>query len=113
MQVLLAQREMRMKDLAYYLGLSKANASGLVERLARKGLVEREHGVRDRRTVLVRLSLTGRRIAANLARVQRRGLSQMMRRIPDRNLGVFIETLEQLAKAMAESQKGLLSNDKQ
>jgi len=31
-----------------------------------------------------------------------------MRRIPAKNLGVFIETLEQVAMGMAQSQKGLL-----
>jgi DNA-binding MarR family transcriptional regulator len=70
--------------------------------------VDREHGVSDRRTVIVRLSTVGRRVAARLVRVQRRGLAQMMRRIPDRDLSVFIETLEKLAKAMAESQRDLL-----
>jgi hypothetical protein len=33
----------------------------------------------------------------------------MMRRIPDRNLDVFIETLEQVAMGMAEEQKSLLA----
>jgi DNA-binding MarR family transcriptional regulator len=108
MQVLLSQREMQMKELAHYLGLSKANVSGLVDRLVRRGLVEREHGVSDRRTVIVRLSPVGRRVATGLVRVQRRGLAQMMRRIPDRDLGVFIETLEKLALAMAGSQRDLL-----
>jgi DNA-binding MarR family transcriptional regulator len=108
LQVLLGAQQMKMNELARYLGLSKANASGLVDRLVKKGLIDRSHGVEDRRVVLVRLTRVGRRVAANMVQVQRRGLSAMMHRIPDKNLGVFIETLEQVAKGMAESQRDLL-----
>lgn len=108
LQALLMQKETRMNDLARFLGLSKANASGLVDRLVRRGLIERSHGVEDRRVVFVRLTPAGTRIARRLAGTQRKGLALMMRRIPERNLAVFIETLEQVAGAMAESQPRLL-----
>ena len=100
---------MKMNELAAFLGLSKANATGLVDRLVRRGLVERRHGEEDRRVVLVRLTPHGRAAARRLSMVHRRGLARMMRRIPERNLVVFIETLEQLAAALAESQRGLLA----
>jgi DNA-binding MarR family transcriptional regulator len=108
LQALMMQRESRMNDLARFLGLSKANASGLVDRLVKKGLLDREHGVEDRRVVFVRLTPKGQTVAQGLAKVQRQGLAQMMRRIPEQNLKVFIETLEQMAMGMAEQQKDLL-----
>jgi DNA-binding MarR family transcriptional regulator len=108
LQALTMQRESRMNDLARFLGLSKANASGLVDRLVKKGLIAREHGVEDRRVVFVRLTPKGQTVARGLAKVQRQGLAQMMRRIPEQNLKVFIETLEQMAMGMAEEQKDLL-----
>jgi DNA-binding MarR family transcriptional regulator len=108
LQALLMQRESRMNDLARFLGLSKANCTGLVDRLVRKGLIDREHGVEDRRVVIVRLTAVGQRVARDLTRVQRQGLAQMMRRIPEENLAVFIETLEHVAMGMAEQQKNLL-----
>jgi DNA-binding MarR family transcriptional regulator len=108
LQALMAQRELRMNDLARFLGLSKANASGLVDRLVRKGLIDRKHGVEDRRVVFVRLTASGLKVARNLSKAQRRGLAQMMRRIPEQNLKVFIETLEQMAMGMSEQQKNLL-----
>jgi len=37
-----------------------------------------------------------------LALAQRRNLSRMMRRVPEENLKVFIETLEQMAMALPE-----------
>jgi DNA-binding MarR family transcriptional regulator len=108
LQALMMRRESRMNDLARFLGLSKANASGLVDRLVKKGLLDREHGVEDRRVVFVRLTPKGLTVARGLAKVQRQGLAQMMRRIPEQNLKVFIETLEQMAMGMAEEQKDLL-----
>jgi DNA-binding MarR family transcriptional regulator len=108
LQALMVQRESRMNDLARFLGLSKANASGLVDRLVKKGLLDREHGVEDRRVVFVRLTPRGQTVARGLAKVQRKGLAQMMRRIPEQNLKVFIETLEQMAMGMSEQQKDLL-----
>jgi len=97
-----------MNELAAFLGLSRANATGLVDRLARRGLVERRHGEKDRRVVLVRLTASGRTAARQLSLAHRRGLARMMRRVPERNLAVFIETLEQLAAGLAETQRGLL-----
>jgi DNA-binding MarR family transcriptional regulator len=108
LQALMMQKESRMNDLARFLGLSKANASGLVDRLVKKGLIEREHGIEDRRVVLVRLTAKGHTVARGLAKVQRQGLVQMMRRIPEPDLKVFIETLEQMAMGLVEQQKDLL-----
>ena len=108
LQALTMQKESRMNDLARFLGLSKANASGLVDRLVKKGLIAREHGVEDRRVVLVRLTANGQRVARGLAKVQRQGLANMMRRVPEHNIKLLIETLEQMAMGMAEQQKGLL-----
>jgi DNA-binding MarR family transcriptional regulator len=108
LQALMAQRELRMNELARFLGLSKANASALVDRLVKKGLLSREHGVEDRRVVFVRLTPKGQKVTRGLAKAQRQGLAQMMRRVPEQNLKVFIETLEQMAMGMSEHQKGLL-----
>ena len=108
LQALMMQKESRMNDLAQFLGLSKANASGLVDRLVKKGLIEREHGVEDRRVVLVRLTPNGLKVAHGLAKVQRQGLAKMMRRVPEQNIKLLIETLEQMAMGMAEQQKNLL-----
>jgi len=105
LQALMMQRESRMNDLARFLGLTKANASGLVDRLVRKGLIEREHGVEDRRVVLVRLTAKGQTVARGLAPVQRQGLAQMMRRVRREDLKVFIETLEQMAMGLSEGQR--------
>ncbi len=108
MQALLGHQQMKMNELARFLGLTKANASGLVDRLVRQGLIERQHGEEDRRVVYVRLTREGRRVATRLVSVQRQGLVRLMRRIPEKDLGPFIETLERLARGLAETQPDLL-----
>jgi len=102
LQALLMHHESKMNDLARFLGLTKANASGLVDRLVKKGLITRRHGEEDRRVVFVRLTARGQRVARGLAKVQRRGLTKMMHRVRQQDIKVFIETLEQMAMGLSE-----------
>ncbi len=104
LQALVMQREMRMNELAQFLGLSKPNATGLVDRLVKRGMVRRERSSTDRRVVLVQLTQSGRRATQRLLAQQRRGLAQMMKRVPERDLQTFIDTLEQFARGIVESQ---------
>jgi len=112
LQALLMRRESKMTELARFLGLTKANTTGLIDRLVKKGLVDRKHSEEDRRAVYVWLTPAGQRAARKLAAVHREGLAQMMRRIPDKNLAVFIDTLDAMVVGMAETQKDLLPPSK-
>jgi MarR family transcriptional regulator, organic hydroperoxide resistance regulator len=58
--LLLAQGQLSMSHLADALGVSLPNATGIVGRMAERGLVERVHDEIDRRVVHVRLSERGR-----------------------------------------------------
>ncbi|MBN2465567.1 MarR family transcriptional regulator [candidate division WOR-3 bacterium] len=109
LEALLMRHEFRMNDLARFLGLTKANASGLVDRLARKGLIARRQGRDDRRVVIVFLTPKGQKVARGLAKVHRQGLAEMMRRVRKQDLKVFIETLEQMAMGLSETQQDIPS----
>ena len=54
--------EMPMSRLAELLDISFSNASGLVDRLEERGLVERVRDLHDRRVVIARLSTGGRAV---------------------------------------------------
>lgn len=110
LQTLLMHREFRMNDLARFLGLTKANASGLVDRLAKKGLIARRQGKDDRRVVIVYLTPKGQKAARGLARVHRQGLAKMMQRIRQSDLKVFIQTLEQMAMGLSETRRDIRSD---
>ena len=94
---------MKMTELARFLGLSKPNATGLVDRLVKRSLVRRKRSDEDRRVIFVALTPSGRRAADRLAVTSRKGLTALMRRIPEDDLGAFIGTLEQLALGLAEA----------
>lgn len=104
LQTLLRAREMRMTELANFLGLSKANATGLIDRLVARGLVRRQRSETDRRVVHASLTPDGRKAAEQLVATSRAGLRQLMKRVPEQNLGPFIDTLERLALGLAENQ---------
>lgn len=55
-----------MSELAADLGSPLSTATGIGERLERRGLVERQRHSQDRRVVLVRLTPAGQRIAAKI-----------------------------------------------
>jgi DNA-binding MarR family transcriptional regulator len=58
--LLLTKEQLSMSRLAEALGVSLPNATGIVGRMAERGLVERMHDDADRRVVHVRLSERGR-----------------------------------------------------
>lgn len=63
----LRDRRPTMLELAKLLGLDKSSVSGLVDRAARRGLVERVPSAVDRRSVLVSLTPAGRELATSAA----------------------------------------------
>ncbi len=92
----LRNREPTMQQLAAVLELDKSSVTGLIDRAAARGLVERAPSSDDRRVVRVRLTPSGRRVVRVAARAfdadllavtddlsadERRRLSQVARRI--------------------------------
>ncbi len=61
-----------MGELAKKLGIGMSTATGLVDRLVQRGVVNREASYDDRRVIRVRLSATGRRTHNAIVRGVRR-----------------------------------------
>lgn len=64
---ILRDRTPSMNELAVLLSLDKSSVSGLVDRAARRGLVERVSSSADRRVVRVRLSEFGRSLVRDVS----------------------------------------------
>lgn len=62
---------MPMSRLADDLGVALPNATGIVGRLAERGIVDREHADADRRVVLVSLNDEGRRLVGEMEEARR------------------------------------------
>jgi DNA-binding MarR family transcriptional regulator len=91
--LLLLQRhgERTMSELAEVLGAPLSTASGIGERLARRGLVQRQRRSEDRRVVVVRLTRKGETAAGKL----RGQIDGLLRRVA----GALTE--EELAQLLA------------
>lgn len=77
-------REPRISDLAAFLGLDKSTLSGLVDRAAARGLIERVRNDDDARSVRVRLTGDGRALAEQVHDDVRRGLAPWLQRLEPR-----------------------------
>jgi len=64
LSLLLERDGIPLKDLAEASGSARATITGVVDTLARKGLVVRQPHPRDRRSLLVKLTERGRRVRA-------------------------------------------------
>lgn len=60
---ILRDREPGMLELARYLELEKSSLSGLVDRAAQRGLLERIPSAEDRRAATVRMTAKGKKLA--------------------------------------------------
>jgi len=102
LQTLLEKEALRMNELALTLGVSKANVTGLVDRMVRSRFIERMRSDDDRRVVFVTLTPKGRRTVQRMLNMQRKEWRRIMETIPPRNLAIFMDSLDQLAHALAE-----------
>ena len=66
MLAILRDRTPAMADLAAFLGLERSSVSGLIDRAARRGLVQRVASSDDGRSVQVSLTEDGHRLAAQV-----------------------------------------------
>jgi DNA-binding MarR family transcriptional regulator len=66
MLAVLRDRTPAMADLAAFLGLERSSVSGLIDRAARRGLVQRVASSDDGRSVQVSLTADGHRLAAQV-----------------------------------------------
>lgn len=77
LKTLKAANTLTVTDLARKLSMTTAGATGLIDRLARSGLVARERDGRDRRIVWVRLSSEGERQFAAACALRRTILGEL------------------------------------
>jgi DNA-binding MarR family transcriptional regulator len=80
---ILRDRQPLMLDLARVLQLEKSSVSGLVDRAAKRGLVERVDAAHDGRAVHVRITAEGRRVGRRVARRVEADVAALAAQLPD------------------------------
>lgn len=93
---------MSMGHLAEILDVSLSNASGLIDRLEDRGLVERVRVPDDRRVVLVRVTPEGRAALARADVLKDELLQSILARLDDRRLGRLLAALDDVTSAAVE-----------
>jgi DNA-binding MarR family transcriptional regulator len=94
---------MPMTHLADALDVSVSNATGLVDRMEERGLVDRLRDDADRRVVRVELTAEGRTALAEIEVLQADVLGEVLDRLDDRQLARLARTLEDLRRAVARA----------
>jgi DNA-binding MarR family transcriptional regulator len=100
---LLQSGDARMGALAGQLGVSLSSATGLVDRLVEKGLVERWVDPDDRRSVVCRLSPAGQDLAERLLYLRRSSWVERLGRLTEEEVVRALEGLQPLVQGLSRS----------
>jgi DNA-binding MarR family transcriptional regulator len=92
--------EMSMGRIAEILGVSMSNATGLIDRMEERGLVERVRVPDDRRLVLVRPASEGLRVIDEVEGLRREGMRAVLQRIDRVRLARLAEAFADLREAV-------------
>ncbi len=96
------QEGVSQQELAKRLYVTKGNISGLIDRLAEAGLVERRSIAGDRRQHAIHLTEAGRRMAEKALAVQHRWIASTLGRMGDADLAALETQLIALRDLMRE-----------
>lgn len=90
-----------MGKVAEALDVSVASATGIIDRMEQRGLVERGQQPDDRRIVLVRPTPAGRAVLSDLDEHRRAAITRILERFSDEELGAFAKGLRAMSAARA------------
>lgn len=100
-----AEGPMSMSRLAEALDVSVASTTGIVDRMEKRGLVERQHDVSDRRVVLVQPTERGLEVFVEIDKRRRFGLERLLERLSDDELAGLLAGHRALRVARTEMAK--------
>lgn len=90
----------KMSDVARATGHTLATMTGIVDRLVRRGLVERKGKPGDRRVVLIALHPDGEMLAIRARDTRRNGLALALAKMPQVSRLDLLNTLDRFAEAL-------------
>jgi DNA-binding MarR family transcriptional regulator len=100
-----AEGPMSMSRLAEALDVSVASTTGIVDRMEKRGLVERRHDLADRRVVLVHPAERGLQVFVEIDKRRRLGLELLLRKLSDEELRGLLAGQRALRAARIEMAK--------
>ncbi len=97
-----APEGLTMGALSRRLMVSNGNVTGLIERLADEGLVERRAAPGDRRTQLVRLTAAGNQALVDMLPVHHRWVAEMFAGLDRDEMTTLLDLLGRLKQSLAD-----------
>jgi DNA-binding MarR family transcriptional regulator len=85
-----AEGPLAMKRLAEAMDVSDASATGIVDRMEKRGLVERRHGTEDRRVVRVHATPAGEQVFTDMAAHRREMLSKVFAELSEKEIAALL-----------------------
>lgn len=85
-----AEGPLSMRRLAEVMDVSDASATGIVDRMEKRGLVERRHDSTDRRVVLVHPTEAGARVFSEMADHRRQMLSKVLAELSGEEMAALL-----------------------
>jgi DNA-binding MarR family transcriptional regulator len=95
-----------MRTIADGLDVSGASATGIIDRMAERGLVERARDEHDRRVVNVALTEAGRQLMVGLATERRERLAALLDELADDDLAALLRG----SRALRQARERLMSS---
>lgn len=92
----------RMSSIAEALGVTQSTATRLVEPLVKQQRITRVRAPDDGRSVLIRLTESGRQSASELSRLSQRWSEGILQRIPLSQRPAVIDALETVIEAVSD-----------
>ena len=102
--VLLRSEDQRMTQIAEYLGTSLPSATGMIDRLFDKALVERMADENDRRVVACRLTAQGREEVERFWQLEQMSMVRLTDQLDADELGTVVKAMELLLQAARRAQ---------
>ncbi len=96
---LAAEGPLSMRRLAETMDVSDASATGIIDRLEKRGLVERRHGTEDRRTVLVYPTSASDQVLRDMAAHRRGVLTRVLAELSEEELACLLTGMRAIALA--------------
>jgi DNA-binding MarR family transcriptional regulator len=95
-----AEGALTVTEAAQRLGTTVAGATGLLDRMARSGLIERSRDEADRRLVWVRMSSTGAALLTRALQQRREIMAELFQALTPAELAQLVALYEKVARAL-------------
>jgi DNA-binding MarR family transcriptional regulator len=103
LEFLKRQEEAKMTDIAAFLGVTTAAATGIIDRLVKCGYVTRMHQPGDRRVVKIRLTAKGTEVVKKILQEKRQMIMEMFGALSQAERDEYIRILMRIQESMNRS----------